>query len=261
MDPYLEDPGLWPDVHHRLISVASDLLQDRVSPKYIVRVEERVYVSAPDDESELQRVADAQVVLAPRHSGGVLKPVVSGAVAELDRPQPIEVPVEDREPVREARLNIMSRDDRSVVAVIEVVSPTNKAVGGAGRANYLQKREEVMDSNSHLVEIDLLRSGVPVFARSWLPAHDYAVRVSKRISDMHRRGWVWPIRIQQQLPEIFIPLLKGDSDALLDLQAVLATVYKRASYELELDYRRPPAPPLQGDRAAWAADLLARSRS
>jgi len=260
MDPYLEDPGLWPDVHHRLISVASELLQDRVSPKYIVRVEERVYLSLPDDEANLQRIPDLQVILSPKHSGSPLESVTSSSVAVLERPQPIEVPVEVNDPVHEARLNIISRDDRSVVAVIEVLSPSNKAVGAAGRENYMQKRQEVMDSNSHFVEIDLLRAGVPVFARDWLPAHDYAVRVSKRVGDQRRRAWIWPVRLQQQLPEIFIPLRKEDSDAVLDLQVALATAYKRASYDLELDYTRPPAPPLRGDSADWAAKTISGSR-
>ena len=57
------------------------------------------------------------------------------------------------------------RDDRSIVAVIEVISPANKTVGSVGRANYLQKRQEVIDSDTHLVEIDLLRAGAWVFAR------------------------------------------------------------------------------------------------
>lgn len=255
MDPYLEEPGLWPDVHHELISVARELLQDRVSPKYLVRVEERVYVAGPDDETRLQRIPDVHVVAAPKH-GGALKAAPAGSVAVLERADPIEVQVELEEEVREARLNVISRDDRSIVAVIEVISPANRTVGAVGRGNYLQKRQEVIDSESHLVEIDLLRAGAWVFAREMIPAHDYAVRVSKRVSES-RRAWLWPIRLQQQLPEIFIPLRKEDPDVKLDLQTVLATVYKRASYELELDYSRPPVPPLQGDNAAWAAQLLA----
>ena len=39
-DPYLEDPRSWRDVHHRLISAASDLLNDQTRPKYFVRIEE-----------------------------------------------------------------------------------------------------------------------------------------------------------------------------------------------------------------------------
>jgi hypothetical protein len=49
MDPYLEAPWLWPDVHHELLSVARELLNRRLRPQYYVRVEERVYIS---DENE-----------------------------------------------------------------------------------------------------------------------------------------------------------------------------------------------------------------
>ncbi len=256
MDPYLEEPGLWPDVHHRLITVTSELLQDRLSPKYLVRVEERIYTAGRDDETRLQRIRGVHVVSASKRSGGTLKPAEESSVGVLECADPIEVQVELEEAVREARLNILLQDDRSIVAVIEVISPANKTVGAAGRANYLQKRQEVIDSDSHLVEIDLLRAGAWVFARDSMPAHDYAVRVSKRVPES-RRAWIWPIRLRQRLPQIFIPLRKEDPDTRLDLQAALATVYKRASYELELDYSKPPVPPLQGDSAAWAAHLPA----
>ncbi|MGZ3485541.1 MAG: DUF4058 family protein, partial [Isosphaeraceae bacterium] len=36
MDPYLEEPGLWPDVHHELISETRALLNTILRPKYYV---------------------------------------------------------------------------------------------------------------------------------------------------------------------------------------------------------------------------------
>ena len=47
-----------------------------------------------------------------------------------------------------------------VVTVLETLSPANKRPGGDGRREYLKKREEVLQSPSHLVEIDLLRGGL-----------------------------------------------------------------------------------------------------
>jgi hypothetical protein len=41
MDPYLEDPRRWPDVHHGLISELQATLNQLLRPKYYVRVEER----------------------------------------------------------------------------------------------------------------------------------------------------------------------------------------------------------------------------
>ena len=49
MDPYLEDPGLWPDVHNNLITGMQAALTALLRPKYQVRIEERVYVSDDDD--------------------------------------------------------------------------------------------------------------------------------------------------------------------------------------------------------------------
>ena len=42
MDPFLEDPGLWPDVHHEIISEARALLNRGLGAKYVVRIQERV---------------------------------------------------------------------------------------------------------------------------------------------------------------------------------------------------------------------------
>lgn len=57
-----------------------------------------------------------------------------------------------------------------VVAVIEVVSPSNKCPG-PGRDAYLAKQREIMGSTSHLIEIDLLRAGEHVVSvPSWLVA-------------------------------------------------------------------------------------------
>jgi hypothetical protein len=34
MDPYLEAPSIWPDVHHRLIAALSEQLQSQLGPQY-----------------------------------------------------------------------------------------------------------------------------------------------------------------------------------------------------------------------------------
>ena len=34
MDPFLEEPGLWPDVHHGLISQMQALLNEQLRPRY-----------------------------------------------------------------------------------------------------------------------------------------------------------------------------------------------------------------------------------
>ncbi len=44
MDPYLEDPTLWRDLHQRLITYIADALQPQVRPRYRAQIEERLYV-------------------------------------------------------------------------------------------------------------------------------------------------------------------------------------------------------------------------
>src|ERR1043166_1013767 len=50
MDPYLEDPQVWPGVHAALIVYIRDHLQPSLRPRYIAAIEERVYVEGLDRE-------------------------------------------------------------------------------------------------------------------------------------------------------------------------------------------------------------------
>jgi hypothetical protein len=111
-----------------------------------------------------------------------------------------------------------------------------------------------MGSQSHWVEIDLLRGGVPLSVHEALPPCEYLVHVSHRATRPH--GLPWPIRLSQRLPKVTIPLRAEDPETGLDLQAVLDAVYDRAGYDIDLDYRGEPVPPLGGEQAAWAHALL-----
>jgi hypothetical protein len=85
-------------------------------------------------------------------------------------------------------------------------------------------------------------------------SYEYLVHVSRQ--DQRPRGLLYPIRLSQRLPVIPIPLKGGDPDACLDLQVALDAIYDRAGYDLEIDYRNDPNPPLIGKQAEWAAELL-----
>jgi len=171
------------------------------------------------------------------------------AVAE---PLVLTTLIEDE--IHEARLEVIDTHQQAVVTVIELLSPTNKIVGSRGRASYEQKRREVMTSSSHFVEIDLLRDGDHLHTRELLPAAEYFVHVSRR--GRRPKGFVWPIRLPQRLPAIGVHLKDGDDDAPLDLQAVLATAYDRAAYDLQIDSGSEPTPPLTAEFADWAHELL-----
>src|SRR6516165_1775376 len=61
MDPYLETPDLWPDVHHGLISHIQAALNPTLRPRYVARVELRVYISDDDDPGREALVPDVRI--------------------------------------------------------------------------------------------------------------------------------------------------------------------------------------------------------
>ena len=49
MDPYLEQPELWPEFHNRLLVAIADALGPQLRPKYRVAIDKRVYQDAAED--------------------------------------------------------------------------------------------------------------------------------------------------------------------------------------------------------------------
>lgn len=255
MDPYLEDPGLGPDVHHGLISEMQAQLNSQVSPRYFVRVEARVYISDENDPGRSVIVPDVQIV--PGAGGASRTATAPASLAGVEVAEPVMLTTLIEDEIREARLQVIDRERRAVVTIIEAISPANKVPGSRGRENFLEKRQATLRTATHWVEIDLLRAGTPLRSREVLPPADYYVHVSRRAE--RPRGWVWPILLTQRLPVVPIPLRPDDEDARLDLQAVLNRAYDRAGYEFEIDYAKPPSPPLPQRYLQWA-DALLRSK-
>lgn len=250
MDPYLEDPELWPDVHQKLISEMQTALNRALRPRYVARIELRLYISDQDDPGRDFRVPDVRIEKPQRRKGAqkVQRPEAV-AIAE-----PLTIPFLTDEEIEEARLEIRQRESNTLVAVIEVLSPSNKIRGSAGRRSFLDKRREILVSDVHWIEIDLLRAGTPTLARLARADCDYRIVVARCQECTY--GKFWPVSVRQALPVIGVPLRGKDADVLLDLGAVLRTAYDNAAYDVSIDYRRDPVPPLSREDAAWAAKLL-----
>ncbi len=252
MDPYLENPTLWPDVHHALISNMREFLLPQLRPAYFAQIEERVYV--------LEEFDDRAQSIAPSISITEVDPYSTASGGEtvvMTEPYSIVTMIDFE--VHEARLEIRDAASREVVTVIEVLSPANKDRGSTGFDSYDRKRREVLHSKAHFVEIDLLRAGYRYsLPRRKLDA-DYRVHVSKA----HDRpyGLVWPIRLPSRLPVIRIPLKQGEPDVNLDLQNLIDSTYERAGYDLIVDYLRPPAVPLSEAGQRWVETILATKQT
>jgi Protein of unknown function (DUF4058) len=84
---------------------------------------------------------------------------------------------------------------------------------------------------------------------------DYHVSVHR--FDRFEDFLVYPIQLDDRLPEIAIPLLPGDPDVTIDLQAVFDRSYDTGPYRRRVRYAEStPVPPLRPERAEWAARLL-----
>jgi hypothetical protein len=250
MDPYLETPDLWPDVHHGLISVIQATLNPVLRPHHVARVELRVYVSDEDDPGREAILLDVRVEKGRKRKGAKsAKRAAAVAIAE-----PLIIPLLIDNEIEEARVEIRHRESTALVTVIEVLSPTNKIRGSRGRASFMQKRQEILASDAHWVEIDLLRAGDPSVTRPPLVPCDYRIMVSRADDRFH--GHYRPVSVRHALPVIGIPLRKPDADVPLDLNAVLAAAYDRGAYDVSVDYRKEPIPPLDPDDAVWADELL-----
>ncbi|MBI4605312.1 MAG: DUF4058 family protein [Planctomycetes bacterium] len=252
MDPYLEDPVLWPGVHQDFITLTKLTLNARLPSHYALNTGERLYV-VQSDRSIYPDVA----MFEAREPVGRSSGATSATAAVSDAPWVLIVePVE----VREVFLEILAlREGERVVTVIEVLSFTNKAPRSEGRRLYTKKQEELLASDIHMLEIDLLRGGEHLVAapREQLlhkGRWDY-------LACLHRdhgggRFEVWPSTIQKALPRVKVPLSAGDPDLVLDLQGVFTRCYDEAGYARRLDYRKDPSWPLSADDAAWADALL-----
>jgi hypothetical protein len=225
MDSRIEEQ-LWHDFHPNMIVSIQSWLIPLLLPKYAAQIEERVYVEHTEPVPTRQ-VFRPDVVIHTELESEVKAQPARAALAEpaiLTLPMPVEQ--------RERYVAIVSLPNRELVAVIELLSPANKRAGADGRREYLRKREQILQSAVHLVEIDLLLKGERLPTVEPLPEADYYAFVSR--SEYRPAVEVYHWRRNERMPTIPIPLLREDGAVLLDLQAVYEVTYTRARYEARL---------------------------
>lgn len=249
MDPYLEHPALWEDVHTRLIVAIADSLGPQVRPHYRVAVERRTYLAVFAPE-EYELVGKPDVVISGPHQRS------TASIPEMAMrvmPQIGELVMPDE--IVERYLEIRDVVSGEVVTVLELLSPTNKLTR-EGRSQYERKRLKVLGSATHLIEIDLLRAGEPFPIRIQPDDSQPLYRIVVSRSQDRPRAEVYLFDLHDAIPDIPIPLHADVADAILPLNQVLHDLYDRAGYDQILNYRQPPVPPLTEADAAWAATLI-----
>ncbi|MFM9963169.1 MAG: DUF4058 family protein [Planctomycetaceae bacterium] len=266
MDPYLENPHLWPDVHHSLAGQIRDQLNHVLPGEFFAQMEQRMEVGILDDEEDedvSRYIPDVSINAAAWSDRGE-------SVAVIEQPRAIISPSEewDVDVKMHKHLFVEVREasgQHRLVTLIEIVSPSNKR--GKDRKAFIDKQNEVIANDASLVEIDLLRTG-----RRILPSEEIEQRLKRRkiradYLVLIGRAWdrtpsrqhyqLFPFTLRDTLPVIPIPLREDDAEPTLDLQFLLQRVYDGGPYRRgAVNYSQPPDPPLTEAESTWAAQFL-----
>ena len=240
MNPYLENPEFWSEFHSRMIVAIADALDDCLSRDYRVAIEKREY---PSDDGD-NVLVDVSITASSQSTTqtAILEPIT--------QPLSIELPI--AEEVQERFLEIREGATGNVVTIIELISPKNKGTG-EGRSTYLQKRQKILVSATHLIEIDLLRGGEPFPMGAVIPS-DYRIMISR--SYQRPKAQLYAFKLQQIIPSIPVPLRFGEDEPILNLQSLLHKVYDRARFELGIDYKQACTPKLSKENEAWLRSII-----
>ncbi len=125
MDPYLEAPHIWPDVHSRLTNIFAEQLAPALSPSYLAELETHLVIDRGSAEDAL---------FATRPDVSVTRLNEPALVYTVPAP-PVAAPLRWRlpqAPTRIVTIFIRERQNRKLVTVIELLSPVNMRLG-AGR--------------------------------------------------------------------------------------------------------------------------------
>jgi len=279
MDPYLEDPAVWPDFHNAFAGDMRAALNAVLPRPYYARLESRPEVGIVDEDESRRIVPDVGIVRL-RHNPPT-RPSRSASVAlaerrpRTERTESLRIAISD-EPIQHHFVEIRDASrGHALITLIEIVSPSNKR-RGEDRNSYRTKQREVLDSDASLIEIDsdaslieidLLGAGELVVASPPVVA---ALEVGQR-RDRYlvavSRAWertptpdfeLFPFGLHDSLPCISVPLREGEDEVLLDLQHVFDQSYDTGPYELgAVDYTEPPPVPLTDDERAWVRERIA----
>jgi hypothetical protein len=224
MNPYLEQPELWHQVHNRLIVAIADDLTPQIAPKYRVSIEERVYTSVDD----LLLVGIADVAVSDRQNSGT-------PLATVKRTEPNKVKVPMPEEVTERFLEVRSTQSKELISIVEILSPKNKR-SKEGRSTYENKRRRILASSTNLIEIDLLRLGEPMSIMGAVD-DDYRILVSRSADRPDADLYTFSLRTS--IPAIPIPLRAREPEPIIDLQKLVNEIYDRARFDLAIEYSQP----------------------
>jgi Protein of unknown function (DUF4058) len=261
MDPYLEMNPAWEVFHGWFIrKLAEQAIEPARELGCQIDVERSIYGQGPTGELVLWGEPDAPVWPDPvevdqwsSQSGG--------GMATLTQPKVIHEVVLDPDTLNARKQEYIvvreGRERERVLAVVELLSFANKE--GSYATKYREKRSRILASAAHFMEIDLLRAGENPSRGLFpeLPPTPYFIYVARKTA-MGRNDEGYPLRLQDPLPLIGLPLGGGRADLPLDLAAAFRSAYQLGHRSHWNRYGKEPVPPppLSPDDQAWVDGLL-----
>lgn len=250
MDPYLEG-DLFQEFHERLAHQISVELMPQIRPRYVALLAKRYVLDRPAVSlfgAPEQRIFYPDVHVVERRVKESRVSVAATLTADeptVSLPSALEAP----------QLSVEIRDvaERRLVTLIEILSPANKY--GAGYDEYQRRRLELLKTETHLLEIDLLRQGARIALYGAPPPAPYYIYLSR----FERRPYtdVWCAFFDKRLPRVPVPLLPPDADAVLDVQHAVDACFELVGYDALIDYTQPPPPPaMSAEDLVWIDERL-----
>ena len=258
MDPYLESQPRWEIFHGWFIHKLAELaLPKAASMGCWIDVERDVYGEDPSGEMVLLGEPDEVFTVAasqPKWQGN------GTSVATLAAPRSVREVVIDRGEARKHRQHyLVVRQNKAwprALAVVELLSPANKI--GKYAQTYHAKRAKMIASFTHFMEIDLLRAGDNPLRDRFpnLAPTPYFIFVARKTM-LGRNEESYPLRLQDPLPTVGLPLWDDPPDLPLDLAEAFRSAYDLTTGGRPINYmdEEIPEPALRSDDAEWAANL------
>ncbi len=247
MDPYIEKPSLWQDFHNDLASEIKRRITANLSEEYFVRLTPRVTYEGVEISAPRTMYPDTAVVKEQLAEYRVAAPILLLPPIESENIEPADF--------KQQSLEIRTADEERIVTVIELLSRVNKRPSHEAYRAYREKRRQLLNSDTNLLEIDLLRGGERIELADPLPDAPYFIFLSR--SKKYPRVGVWPLSLREPIPLLPVPLLEPDPDVPLDLNSSIQTIYNVSRYQRSIDYHKPPPAPRFTDAdAAWLDEFL-----
>ncbi len=234
----LQVEGGWDHFHVNHISDLTRCLQRDLRPLgYLAHSEQSLQIRRRDGEL---RSPEADVTIYDPARRAAAPPSLSGSLA-LSVPDLLELDEEDLATYRAVGIYQKTAGDArgDAVAWLELLSPANKP-GGRHFTAYRDKRTALLQAGLVFVELDYLHQQPPTVAVPAYPDQPgsscYRILIIDPRPDwLHGEGYVYPIRVDDRLPALSLPLT-GSDRLRFDFDAPYQQTYETLFFGDAVDY-------------------------